>query len=86
MAFGAFQRNIGVLTSFGVVGNFTRNVEINRDNNFTFGLNLAYVNSGLNEGKIVTNEPDPSLQNIAKNSLISVNPVSIMVQVWLTWV
>ena len=74
LAFGAFQRNIGVLTSFGVVGNFTRNVEINRDNNFTFGLNLAYVNSGLNEGKIITNEPDPSLQNIAKNSLISVNP------------
>jgi type IX secretion system PorP/SprF family membrane protein len=74
LAFGAFQRNVGVLTSFGLVGNFTRNVEINRDNNFTFGLNLAYVNSGLNEGKIITNEPDPSLQNIAKNSLISVNP------------
>jgi type IX secretion system PorP/SprF family membrane protein len=74
LAFGAFQRNFGVLTSFGVVGNFARNIEINRDSNFTFGLNLAYVNSGLNEGKIITNEPDPSLQNIAKNSLISVNP------------
>ncbi|MFC7774880.1 PorP/SprF family type IX secretion system membrane protein [Flavobacterium sp. GCM10027622] len=74
LAFGAFQRNVGVLTSFGVVGNFARNVEINRDNNFTFGLNLAYINSGLNEGKIITNEPDPSLQNIAKNSLVSVNP------------
>ena len=74
LAFGVFQRNVGVLTSFGAVANFARNVEINRDSNFAFGLNLAYINSGLNEGKIITNEPDPSLQNIAKNSLISVNP------------
>ncbi len=74
IGFGVFQRNIGVLTTFGAVGNFTRNVEINRDSNFSFGLNLAYVNSGLNEGKIITNESDPSLQNIAKNSLLTINP------------
>ncbi|MES2812360.1 MAG: PorP/SprF family type IX secretion system membrane protein, partial [Bacteroidota bacterium] len=74
IGFGIFQRNVGVMTSFGAVANFARNVELNNDSNFTFGLNLAYVNSGLNTSKAFTNEPDASLDNVPKNSLISVNP------------
>ncbi|MEO8235254.1 MAG: PorP/SprF family type IX secretion system membrane protein, partial [Flavobacterium sp.] len=74
IAFGAFQRNYGVLTTFGLVGNFVRNVEISNESNFAFGLNLAYVNSGLNTGKIVTNTTDQAIQNIPKNSLVTINP------------
>ncbi|WP_394759830.1 PorP/SprF family type IX secretion system membrane protein, partial [Flavobacterium sp.] len=74
IAFGLFQRNYGVLTTFGIVGNFARNIELSNDSNFTFGLNLAYVNSGLNTGKIITNTTDPALQNIPKNSLATINP------------
>ena len=75
IGFGLFQRNFGVLSSFGAVANLARNVELNNDSNFSFGVNLAYVNSGLNSGKVVVIDPsDPSLTNIPKNSSISINP------------
>ena len=61
---GLFQQNYGVLTTFGGILNFAYNAQLNRDSNLTFGLNLAAYNSGLNEGNVVTNTPDPSLQNI----------------------
>uniref|UniRef100_UPI0010AB0989 PorP/SprF family type IX secretion system membrane protein n=1 Tax=Flavobacterium sp. H122 TaxID=2529860 RepID=UPI0010AB0989 len=73
MGFGLFQNKFNVYSTFGLVGNFVRNVEINSDSNFTFGLNLAYVNSGLNSGEVITNTPE-NLDNIPKHSLISVNP------------
>ncbi|EKT4508688.1 PorP/SprF family type IX secretion system membrane protein [Flavobacterium psychrophilum] len=74
IGFGLFQRNYGVLTTFGIVGNFARNVELSNNSNFTFGLNLAYINSGLNTGKIVTGEAEPLLQTVPKNSLVTINP------------
>ncbi len=75
IAFGFFQRKFDIRTTFGAVANFARNVSLSNDSNFTFGLNLAYINSGLDSGAIITNDPsDVALQNIPKNSLISVNP------------
>lgn len=74
IGFGLFQRNYGVLTTFGIVGNFARNVSLSNDSNFTFGLNLAYVNSGLNTGKVITNSTDLALQNVPKNSLVTITP------------
>ena len=45
---GLFQRNLGILTSFGAVFNFSRKGELSNDNKFTFGLNLANLKNGLN--------------------------------------
>ncbi len=75
VAIGAFQRNRGSLTSFGVVANFARSIEMSNESSFAFGLNLAYVNSGLNTGKVkVNDQTDLSLQNVPKNSLVTINP------------
>ncbi|MDD7888066.1 type IX secretion system membrane protein PorP/SprF [Flavivirga sp. 57AJ16] len=71
---GLFQQNYGVLTTFGGILNFAYNVVLDRYSNLTFGMNLGFYKSGLNEGKIVTNFPDPSLDNIPSNSLLTVNP------------
>lgn len=71
---GAFQQNYGVLTNFGGVLNFAYNAVINRDSNLTFGMNLGFYQSGLNSGKVVTNFPDPSLDNIPNNSILTINP------------
>ncbi|MFK7078720.1 PorP/SprF family type IX secretion system membrane protein, partial [Flavobacterium oreochromis] len=71
---GVFQNTESIYSTFGVVGNFARNVEILQDSNFTFGLNLAYVNSGINSSKIITNIPESVLNSLAKYSLISINP------------
>ena len=71
---GLFQQNHGVLTTFGGILNFAYNAQLNRDSNLTFGLNVAAYSSGVNQGNVVTNTPDPSLQNIPSNFLISVSP------------
>ena len=71
---GLFQQNYGVLTTFGGVLNFAYNVTLDRESNLTFGMNLGIYKSGLNKGKVITNYPDPSLENIPSNTLLTVNP------------
>ncbi len=69
-----FQQNYGVLTTFGGLLNFAYNVRLNNDNNLTFGLNVGAYKSGINTANVVTNFDDPSLQNVASNFLLTVNP------------
>ena len=69
-----FQQNYGVLTTFGGLINFAYNVKLNQEQNLTFGLNLGAYKSGINTSNIVTNFDDPSLQNVASNLLLTVNP------------
>lgn len=64
---GLFQQNYGVLTTFGGVANFAYNARLNTDSNLTFGLNVGAYKSGLNSGNVITNFPDPSLNNIPSN-------------------
>ncbi|MCB4800035.1 PorP/SprF family type IX secretion system membrane protein, partial [Neotamlana laminarinivorans] len=69
-----FQQNYGVMTTFGGVLNMAYNAVISRNQNLTFGINLGAYSSGLNEGNVVINFDDPSLQNIQSNTVISINP------------
>ena len=71
---GLFQQNYGVLTTFGAVANFAHNVMLQEDSNLTFGINVGFYKSGLDKGKVITNYPDPSLETIPSNALITVNP------------
>lgn len=71
---GLFQQNYGVLTTFGGVANFAYNAVFDRDSNLTFGMNIGFYNSGINDGEVITNFQDPSLNNIPSNSVITVNP------------
>ena len=71
---GLFQQDYGVLTSFGGILNFAYNVVLNRDSNLTFGMNLGFYQSGINEGRVVTNFSDPSLDNIPTQSVMAINP------------
>ena len=69
-----FQQNYGVFTTFGGVANFAYNVRLDTDNNLTFGFNVGAYSSGLNSGNVITNFPDPSLNNIPSNFLLTINP------------
>ncbi|MFY0714480.1 PorP/SprF family type IX secretion system membrane protein [Seonamhaeicola sp. NFXS20] len=71
---GLFQQNYGVQTVFGGMLNFAYNAVLDRDSNLTFGLNIGAYQSSINEGNVVTNFQDPALQNIPKNTLLTVNP------------
>ena len=74
ISLGLFQQNYGVLTTFGGIANFAQNVYLSQDSNLTFGLNLAFYKSGISTGKVVTNYPDPSLETIPSNSLVTISP------------
>jgi len=69
-----FQQNYGVLTTFGGVLNFAYNAVLDRDSNLTFGMNIGFYKSGINEGNVITNFPDASLDNFPSNSIITINP------------
>jgi len=71
---GLFQQNYGVLTTFGGILNFAYNARLQADSNLTFGLNLGFYKSNINEGNVVINQADPSLDNIPKNMVLSVSP------------
>ncbi|MEM5567129.1 PorP/SprF family type IX secretion system membrane protein, partial [Psychroserpens sp. AS72] len=71
---GVFQQNYGVLTTFGGMVNFAYNVQLQKDSNLTFGLNIGAYKSGVNTGNVITNFDDPSLQNVPENFLLTVNP------------
>jgi type IX secretion system PorP/SprF family membrane protein len=71
---GLFQQNFGVLTTFGGLVNAAYNVVFDRDNNLTFGMNLGFYQSGINQGNVITNFPDPSIDNTPTNSVITINP------------
>lgn len=71
---GLFQQNYGVLTTFGGIANFAYNAAISRESNVTFGLNVGFYSSTINDGKVTINFPDPSLDNIQSNSILTINP------------
>ena len=71
---GLFQQNYGVLTTFGGVLNFAYNARLDNDNNLTFGINLGAYKSGIDKGRVITNSPDPSLDNVPSNFLLTANP------------
>ncbi|MCF8274270.1 MAG: PorP/SprF family type IX secretion system membrane protein [Flavobacteriaceae bacterium] len=71
---GLFQQNYGVLTTFGGVMNVAYNAVLDRDSNLTFGMNVVFYKSGIKQGSVITNFPDPSLDNVPSNSILTVNP------------
>jgi type IX secretion system PorP/SprF family membrane protein len=74
LGLGVFQQNYGLLTTFGAIANFAQNITLDQDSNLTFGLNVAGYKSGLNQAKVIVNTPDPSLDNIPSNMIVSVSP------------
>ncbi|MDO1500467.1 PorP/SprF family type IX secretion system membrane protein [Winogradskyella maritima] len=69
-----FQQTFGVFTNFGGVLNYAYNVPINRDSNLTFGANLGVYSNGINESNVVVNTPDPALNDLPSNVLMTLNP------------
>lgn len=73
-AFGLFQQNYGLMTVFGGVGNFAHNIVLQEDSNLTFGLNVGVYKSGLDRGKIITDDIEVLNGEYPSNTLLTVNP------------
>lgn len=71
---GLFQQDFGVISTFGALLNFAYNAKLSTNKNLTFGLNLGAYQTGINTGKVITNNPDPALNNTPSNFLLAINP------------
>lgn len=74
LGFGIYKQNIGVISNFGGIGNYSYNVRIKENMNLTIGFNIAYYNSGIDKAKAITGEPDPRIIEMQNNSLLSIKP------------
>ena len=69
-----YHQKFGTISNFGVMANYAYGVRFTEKNNFTFGFNLSYYNSGLDPDAIISGEVDPRLQALDGNSLLSFQP------------
>ncbi|WP_062055081.1 PorP/SprF family type IX secretion system membrane protein [Aquimarina longa] len=83
VSIGLHQQNEGIYRYFGGIANFAYNVELNRDMNLTFGLNLGFSQSGIKSNidsatSIVLNSgveiSDPVILNYEKKSVFQLTP------------
>ena len=72
-AIGLFQQNYGLMTVFGGVFNFAHNIVLQEDSNLTFGLNVGAYQSGLDKGKIISEDTTLNT-DYPSNTLLTVNP------------
>ena len=72
-AIGLFQQNYGLMTVFGGVFNFVHNIVLQEDSNLTFGLNVGAYQSGLDKGKIISEDTTLNT-DYPSNTLLTVNP------------
>lgn len=71
---GIYQQNLGIISSFGGVGNYAYQIPIREKIKLTLGFNIAYYNSGVDRNRAVTNEPDPAILALRNNSILTVKP------------
>lgn len=69
-----YHQKFGTISNFGVMANYAYGVRFTEKNNFTFGFNLSYYNSGLDPDAVISGEVDPRLQALDGNSLLSFQP------------
>ncbi|WP_108840638.1 PorP/SprF family type IX secretion system membrane protein [Aquimarina sp. Aq78] len=83
VSIGLHQQNEGIYRYFGGIANFAYNIELNRDMNFTFGLNLGFSQSGIKSNidsatSIVLNNgvevSDPVILNYENSSVFQLTP------------
>ncbi|WP_299181819.1 PorP/SprF family type IX secretion system membrane protein, partial [uncultured Aquimarina sp.] len=71
---GLFQQNVGIFRFFGATLNYAYNIELNRDMNFTFGVNLSYSQSALKSNLDEAQVNDDIINNYENSSVFLLRP------------
>jgi type IX secretion system PorP/SprF family membrane protein len=74
MAFGLYKQNIGVISNFGGIANYSYNVRLMEKMDLTLGFNVVYYNSGVDKNRAITGQPDPIIIEMQSNSMVSIKP------------
>ncbi|UNY99711.1 PorP/SprF family type IX secretion system membrane protein [Zhouia spongiae] len=74
LGLSVYHQKFGVISNFGLMGNYTYGVRLSENVNMHLGVNLSYYNSGFDRSEAQTVDIDPIIQELNGNSLLSVQP------------
>ncbi|WP_299159545.1 type IX secretion system membrane protein PorP/SprF [uncultured Eudoraea sp.] len=69
-----YTQREGVVSNYGILANYAYGVKLSDKSNFTFGANLSYYSSGLDQNRANPIELDPLLSGFQDSSLLSFQP------------
>ena len=69
-----YTQREGILSNYGVLANYAYGIKLSDKSNFTFGANLSYYSSGIDESRANPIEIDPFLSDFDDSSLLSFQP------------
>ncbi|MCM5662287.1 PorP/SprF family type IX secretion system membrane protein [Galbibacter mesophilus] len=70
-----YHQRFGTISNFGAIANYAYGIRLSEISNLTFGFNLSYYNSGVDQSNIITPDPDdPTIANLEDGNLISFQP------------
>lgn len=69
-----YTQRIGILSNYGVLANYAYGIKLSDKSNFTFGANLSYYSSGIDDSRANPIEIDPFLSDFDDSSLLSFQP------------
>ncbi|THD70013.1 type IX secretion system membrane protein PorP/SprF [Robertkochia marina] len=70
-----YHQRFATISNFGVMANYAYGVKLAEKSNLTFGFNLSYYDSGIDQSNVNIAQPDdPLLLAVDGNSLISFQP------------
>lgn len=69
-----YNQTEGVVTNIGVLANYAYGVRLGVNSVFSFGVNIPYYRSNVDQSKIVTGEEDPFLDGLNESSILAFQP------------
>ncbi|WP_299627431.1 PorP/SprF family type IX secretion system membrane protein [uncultured Tenacibaculum sp.] len=71
-----FQQEIGVFKDFGAMANYAYQIDLNAKTKLTFGFNFFYSRRSLDEPRVLTNTPDPLINNYQDRPVVVFQPAA----------
>lgn len=69
-----YKQQEGIISNFGILANYAYGIKLSDKSNFTFGANLSYYSSGLDQNRANPIEDDPLLNGFQDSNLLSFQP------------
>ncbi len=69
-----YTQREGIVSNYGILANYAYGIKLSDKSNFTFGANLSYYSSGLDQNRANPIELDPFLNGFQDSSLLSFQP------------
>ncbi len=71
-----FQQEIGVFKDFGAMVNYAYQLKMGAKNKLTFGFNFFYSRRGIDQPRVLSNGPDPLINNYQDKPVVVLQPAA----------